>query len=172
MAHETSGYGLIIRPAVAGDAEPLAELLNEIIRAGGTTALETPLAPAQFADAFLKGPDFISCYVAEDPASGVPVGFQSLERHYELPAGWADIGTFARMRPKLPGVGTALFAVTQVKARELGIVAINAAIRADNRGGLAYYDKMGFETYMVLPAMPLKDGTPVDRILKRYDMQP
>jgi len=161
---------LIVHDAVAADAKLLANILNEIIRAGGTTALETPFSPSQFADAFLQGPDFIACFVAHDTVSGERVGFQSLERHRELPEGWADIGTFARMQPKLPGVGTALFAVTRMKARELGLVAINAAIRADNRGGLAFYEKMGFETYGTQRAMPLRDGTPVDRILKRYDV--
>lgn len=159
---------LVVRAAVTSDAAPLAELLNEIIRAGGTTALETPFSPSQFADGFLQGPDFISCFVAEDPTSGEPLGFQSLERHVDLPRGWADIGTFVRR--KRTGVGMALFAVSRQWAKQLGLVAINAAIRADNRGGLGYYDKIGFETYMTLPAMPLNDGTPVDRILKRYDL--
>ncbi len=159
-----------VRVAVAADAGPLADILNDIIRAGGTTAYETPFNAATFTEAFLLGPDFISCLVAEDPVTRAPIGFQSLERHSELPQGWADIGTFARMQPKVPGVGTALFAATRVMARDLGIVAINAIIRADNQRGLAFYDKLGFQTYRTLPAVPLKDGTPVDRILKRYEV--
>jgi ribosomal protein S18 acetylase RimI-like enzyme len=50
------------------------------------------------------------------------------------------------MKPKLSGVGTALFAATKAKARQLGLAAIDAAIRPDNRGGLAIYEKMGFRT--------------------------
>ena len=159
-----------VRAAVGSDAGPLAEILDEIIRAGGTTAHETPFSAARFADSYLYGADALACFVAEDPASGAPAGFQALGRHHELPEGWADIGTFARMRPKLPGVGTALFAATRVRARELGLVAINAAIRADNYGGLAFYEKLGFATFRTIPAVPLQDGTPVDRILKRYDV--
>jgi hypothetical protein len=40
----------------------------------------------------------------------------------------------------------------------------------DNRVGLAFYEKMGFRTYETLRRVPLRDGTPVDRILKRYDV--
>lgn len=161
-----------VRAAVTADAEPLSALLNEIIRAGGTTAHETLFSPAQFAESYLQGSDALACFVAEDPVGGQPVGFQALGRYHGLPHGWADIGTFARMHPKVPGVGTALFAATRAKARDLGLIAINAAIRADNRGGLAFYEKIGFRTYRTLPAVPLKDGTSVDRILKRFDVSP
>jgi len=66
------------------------------------------------------------------------------------------------------GVGTALFAATVVRAREVGLTAINATIRADNKGGLAFYTKMGFETYGIARGVPLRDGTPIDRVSKRY----
>jgi L-amino acid N-acyltransferase YncA len=161
---------LIVRDASANDAVPLADILNAIIEAGGTTAMEEALNAVEFAEHFLRGPDVFSCAVAVDPASDEPVGFQALKRYAELPEGWADIATFARMKPKLPGIGTALFAATKAKARQLGLVTINAAIRADNRGGLAFYEKMGFRTYETLRRVPLKDGTPVDRVLKRYDV--
>lgn len=44
----------------------------------------------------------------------------------------------------------------------------NATIRADNAGGLAYYARMGFQDYAVARGVPLADGTPVDRISRRY----
>ena len=61
-----------------------------------------------------------------------------------------------------------MFAATRARARELGLAAINATIRADNSGGLAFYSKMGLKDYAVDRAEPLADGTPVDRIHKRY----
>jgi L-amino acid N-acyltransferase YncA len=161
---------LIVREASTSDAVPLANILNAIIEAGGTTAMEAPLNAVEFTEHFLCGSDVISCAVAVDPANSEPVGFQALKRYADLPKAWADIATFARMKRKLPGVGTALFAATKAKARKLGLVTINAAIRADNRVGLAFYEKMGFRTYEMLRRVPLKDGTPVDRILKRYDV--
>jgi L-amino acid N-acyltransferase YncA len=156
-----------VRPAKLADAGVLCDLLNEIIRIGGTTAFETPLTVAEFTKCFLSGPNFISCFVAEEK-SGLLLGFQALERHVELPDNWGDIATYARPKPKIRGVGAALFAATKVKARESQLSAINATIRADNTSGLAYYKKMGFEDYKITEAVPLRDGTPVDRVSKRF----
>ncbi|MBP1887174.1 ribosomal protein S18 acetylase RimI-like enzyme [Ensifer mexicanus] len=78
-----------------------------------------------------------------------------------------DGGNWSKM-PTSCGAGTALFAAAKAHAREAGLEAINATIRADNAGGLAYYAKMGFIDYKVEKAVPLKDGQPVDRISKRY----
>lgn len=75
-----------------------------------------------------------------------------------------------RQNPKIPGVGTTLFAATLAAAEERNIEVINATIRADNTGGLAYYEKMGFRTYNMLEKVPLNDGTPVDRIQKQYQV--
>lgn len=164
----TNGSGLRIRDAVPSDATPLCDILNTIIRAGGTTAMETPLTSAEFSGSFLEGERFLVCFVAEDIRTGTLSGFQALSRHSDLPEDWADIATFARQEPSTPGVGTALFAQTRRWAKGRDLAAINAAIRADNRSGLAYYEKMGFRTYNIVTGVPLQDGTPVDRILKRY----
>lgn len=96
-----------IRKAVSSDAEELSALLNEIIRAGGTTALETPLSAAEFADWFIDGEFPLACHVAEHNQS--LVGFQSLSLYGDPPKGVADIATFARLNPKTAGVGSALF---------------------------------------------------------------
>jgi RimJ/RimL family protein N-acetyltransferase len=85
------------------------------------------------------------------------------------PKGLADIATFARTSPKIRGVGSALFPATRAAAaEEFGLEFVNATIRADNGSGLAYYAKMGFEIYDRLVQIPLLDGTPVDRIKKRF----
>lgn len=155
-----------IRKAVSADAEELCGLLNEIILAGGTTALETPLTAAEFADWFIDGEFPLICHVAEHDRS--LAGFQSLSLYGDPPKGYADIATFARVNSKIPGVGRALFPTTLAAAEELGLEFINATIRADNVCGLAYYTKMGFEPYDRLIQVPLLDGTPVDRIKKRF----
>ena len=160
-----------VRPATpAADIAALCDLLNVIIGIGGTTALEEPLTEAQFDEYFVGGAACLCCLVAEDPDRGV-LGFQVLARSKDLPGDWGDIGTFARAEPKTPGVGTALFAATKARAAGLGVVAINATIRADNVGGLAFYEKMGFRTYRTLEAVKLRDGRPVDRILKKYPLR-
>ncbi|MBB2677257.1 UNVERIFIED_ORG: L-amino acid N-acyltransferase YncA [Rhizobium esperanzae] len=157
-----------IRRAVSADAEELCSLLNEIILAGGTTALETPLTAAEFADWFIDGEFPLVCHVAVYDRS--LVGFQSLSLYGDPPKGYADIATFARASPKISGVGSALFPATRAAAEELGLEFINATIRADNVGGLAYYAKMGFQLYDRLVQVPLRNGTAVDRIKKRFKL--
>ena len=162
---------LEIRPARSDDAPGLADLLNEIIARGGTTALEEPFTPQALDRAYLTGPEVICCFVAIDAASGRHEGFQTLGRYRGLPRDIGDIGTFARVGGTGRGVGAALFAATKAQARRLGLAAINATIRADNTGGLAFYNRMGFADFSVRAAVPLQDGTPVDRVNRRYDLR-
>ena len=163
----TADIELRIRPAGPDDTEPLRRILNEIIAIGGTTAFETPLSAAEFDDCFLRGAECICCLIAET-AAGEALGFQSLTSKPGLPEGWADIATFTQRAPRRPGVGAALFRSTERAARDLGILAINATIRADNASGIPYYEKMGFQTWSLAPAVPLNDGTPIDRVSKVY----
>ena len=160
---------LSIRPAQPGDVAELVEILNQIIAAGGTTAIEEPLTEADFALWFLSGPDCVACHVAVTPDLRI-VGFQALVKTSRLPNGWVDVATFTR-RPRVPGVGSALFPVTREFAREAGFSVINATIRADNAGGLAYYAKLGFGDYSVAAGVALRDGTRVDRISRRYALR-
>jgi GNAT superfamily N-acetyltransferase len=158
-----------IRAGVRGDAAALADLLNEIIIAGGTTAYQIPFTPEGFANAHIDGPAVLTCMVAHDE-NDAPMGFQILLRDERLPQAWGDIGTFARRGATTRGIGTALFAATCDAARQLGLIGINATIRADNSGGLAFYGKQGFRDHAVASAVPLNDGTRVDRISKRYSL--
>ena len=157
---------LTIRPVTPADAAELAELLNAIIARGGTTAFETPFTPERLDQSYLTGSTVHCCFVAE--AGGRLLGFQTLGTQSFLPAHVGDIATFTRVGGTQSGVGTALFAATCQRARELGLTAINATIRGDNTGGLTFYSRMGFIDHEIVPAVPLKDGTPVDRIRKRF----
>ena len=158
---------MIVRSVRPEDAEVLLAILNEIIAIGGTTAYETPLSKQDFLDHFLSGPDHIACLAAER-SDGTLLGFQALERNPRLPDDCADIATFARQSPRIPGVGAALFQETRRLAAAQGFASINATIRADNAPGLAYYARMGFEDHSVDKAVPLQDGRPIDRISKRF----
>lgn len=162
--------GITVRPATDADAAPLAAMLNHIIAAGGTTAFEADFTPASFAARFVRGADLLACHVALDPESREPMGFQSLERAGWLGEGWADIATFTRREKPVPGAGRALTRATLARARPLGIRHINATIRADNAGGLAFYSCMGFVPYARALRVPLADGTPVDRLHHRLDL--
>jgi L-amino acid N-acyltransferase YncA len=155
-----------IRPVTSRDAAELAELLNAIIARGGTTAFETPFTPDRLDHAYLTGPTVHGCFVAQ--GDDQLLGFQTLGTQTFLPADIGDIATFTRLGGTQAGVGTTLFAATTARARQLGLAAINATIRGDNAGGLTFYTRLGFVDHEVVPAVPLKDGTPVDRIRKRF----
>jgi L-amino acid N-acyltransferase YncA len=163
--------GIEIRPAREGDAEELATLLNEIIARGGTTALEEPLTADTLARTMLIGPDVICCFVAVARDTGQLAGFQTLARSDDLADDIGDIGTFARVGATQRGVGSALFAATRAEAARQGLAQINATIRADNVGGLAFYKRMGFVDHDIKRAVPLKSGAAVDRISKRYSLK-
>ena len=164
----SSGHEAVnIRRAEPSDVVSLCAILNAVIEIGGTTAFEVQMTLDEFDKYFVKGPNCLTCFVAESVRKEV-IGFQALARHPALPPNWADIGTFARTDAGRSGVGTALFAATKKAASGLDIVAINATIRADNASGIPYYDRMGFETYHTAAGVRLRDGTPVDRISKRY----
>lgn len=162
---------LHVRPATPADAHAMAELINAIIAVGGTTAHEDPFTAAAMDAEYISLPQSISCVVAED--GGKLLGFQGLAFPYPddpMPPGWATIGTFARVGLTQRGVGSALFVRTLTSARAAGIAAIDATIRADNVGGLAFYSRLGFVDYDRRIAVPLKDGTPMDRVRKRFDI--
>ena len=157
-----------IRPARSEDMAQMADILNEIIAIGGTTAHEKPVTAQKLEDSYLNS-DAYCCVVAIDDAGEV-AGFQALENGSEYGVGIGEISSFARQTPKTPGTGSALFKATVEGARAANLSAINAKIRADNVPGLAYYTKMGFQDHSVIPGVPLSDGTPVDRVLKRYQL--
>jgi L-amino acid N-acyltransferase YncA len=149
------------------DAPALASLLNEVIARGGTTAYEEPFTPEALLEEMLVGPDVICCFVAQD-GKGSLWGFQSLLRSDGLPDDVGDIATFSRVGTVQKGTGSRLFAATRQAATEKGLMGINATIRADNAGGLAFYSRLGFTDHGIDRAVPLRDGTPVDRIHRRF----
>ena len=162
---------LTTRPATPKDATAMAALLNEIIAIGGTTAYEEPFTTESMDHHYVSAPNLIACTVAEQ--DGELLGFQGLfwsEEEDPRLAGWAFIATFARVGRTGGGVGRALFAQTVKAARGASVRTIDATIRADNTSGLAFYSRMGFTDYGRLAGVPLKDGTPVDRIQKRFDL--
>jgi L-amino acid N-acyltransferase YncA len=160
--------GFTVRDARAEDAPGLCDLLNAIVRAGGTTARLTEMTVPEFEDWYISGAHVPWCLVAV--AAEVRLGFQGLSVHKLLPAGWVDIGTFTQQGSAVRGVGTALFTATRIRAAALGFSVINATIRADNAPGLAYYAKMGFRDYKVDRSVPLADGRMVDRVNRRFDL--
>lgn len=156
---------MIIRNATDDDRAQMTAILNEIIAIGGTTAFEQPLSSDYF-DRFIdpSDPKFF-LFVAE--TADAVVGLQWMEPLDPPNAHLGGIATFAKPGTVQRGIGSALFKATRAASKSAGYTGIEAKIRADNIGGLAYYAKMGFEDHHVSAAVPLSDGTPVDRIHKR-----
>jgi N-acetylglutamate synthase-like GNAT family acetyltransferase len=159
---------MIVRQATVTDATAMADLLNTIIRIGGTTAHETEMTEDHIAQYYITGPAVICCHVAV--TDGRLIGFQALDRNHALPAGWGDIGTFVAPDVQRSGAGLRLFAATCDAARAAGIATINATIRADNAPGLGYYARRGFVDYAADPDYRLSDGRRVGRISRRFDL--
>ena len=164
-----SPESLTIRIADANDTEAMRTLLNEIIRVGGTTAITNELSCDEMREWFIAGKAFVSCFVALD-SGGKIIGFQSLSTYCTLPSRWVDIATFTSRARHKSGVGSALFLRTRGAASRFGFAAINASIRVDNVGGLAYYSRMGFETYLVEDGDPQAHGRPFNRVHKRFTL--
>lgn len=153
-----------IRLARPSDAAAMAALINPIIAKGGTTALEEPLDALHFERRIAGFPARDFAHVALD--GDRLVGFQFVEAHQDLPDDMGDIATFVALGAARRGVGRALCAATFAEAKARGWRAVFAYIRADNAGGLAFYEKIGLRTDRIDEAVPLKTGAPVDRIGK------
>lgn len=159
---------LTIRPAGALDDRQMADLLNEIIAQGGTTALTRPVSTADMRAWRAEG--IRAAWHVAETDDGEIVGFQYVQQIDDLPPEAASIATFARVGRTGLGIGSALFEVTRQAAKALGYTWINADIRADNAGGLIYYQSRGFEDYGRKSGVRLSDGTVVDKVLKRFDL--
>jgi len=157
-----------VRRAGALDAAPMAELLNEIIAEGGTTAITEPVDRGFFLDGY-QAPQSI-WIVAEDDA-GALLGFQWVTPLESEPGLVAEIATFARVGRTGLGIGSALFAATREACLAEGYDWIRANIRADNTGGLIYYQSRGFEDYGRIEGYRMDNGQVVDKVLKRYALR-
>ncbi len=159
---------MIVRPAKLEDTQALTLILNEIIEIGGTTAYETPLEPEYFV-AIVNDPD-PKTFIHVVEAAGQVIAVQWMEAYAPPEDHIGGIATFAKPGLTQRGVGSLLFKTTLQASRDAGYVLLNATIRADNASGLAYYSKVGFQDFDVIPAVPLKDGTPMDRVRKRFTL--
>ena len=157
-----------VRRAGPLDTGPMADLLNEVIAAGGTTALSQPVTGDTLKGWMDKYPGCI-WHMAEDD-TGTLLGFQYIHDHDTHGPEVATIATFARRGRTGLGIGSRLFEATRQAAADHGYTWIEADIRADNAGGLAYYQSRGFERYGTRPGMEIAPGLTVDKVLTRYDL--
>lgn len=159
-----------VRPAIALDAPSMARLLNPIIEDGGTTAITNKVTGDVLASWMDDKYDRAAWQVAVNDAEHV-VGFQWIAQGGDyLPQEAAEIATFVQIGQTGLGIGSKLFDATKRAAKELEYKWINANIRADNEGGLIYYQSRGFQDYGRIEGYEMADGQKVDKVLKRYDL--
>lgn len=138
----------MIREAQERDAASMSDVLQELIAVGK----RTNSAKVEFVlSHYLNHPARLHCAVATDNESTV-LGFQSLkiagkENPYGTPIGWGIIGTHVRPVAARHGVASRLFGFILKGAREANLLAIEAHIGRTNDTALAYYDRIGFQTY-------------------------
>jgi len=161
---------ITVRKAGAMDAREMAELLSAIIDKGGTTAHTGEVTRETILEWMTRYIDRSAWHVAEDD-QGQILGFQFLEPHPELPPEACDIATFVKVGQTGLGIGSKLFDASKQAARALDYAWINATIRADNAGGLTYYQSRGFETYLQQRDVALANGQIVNKVNKRYGLR-
>ena len=157
-----------IRKASRLDTPDMARLLTAIIAQGGTTALTKPVESSDLADWMAQAPAVSAWHVAE--AEGTIVGFQWIGPSGDLGPKVCEIATFVEVGRTGLGIGSALFTATAQAAKALGYNWIDATIRADNEGGLIYYQSRGFRDWDHLYGVRLENGLIVDKVRKRYDL--
>lgn len=161
---------ITVRKAIALDANSMARLLNDIIDEGGTTAMTREVTGIDIRNWMAYAPTRSAWHVALDDGEEVQ-GFQWIEPRNGLPSEACDIATFVKIGKTGLGIGSALFDATHKAATALGYGWINANIRADNEGGLIYYQSRGFRDYGHIDNYALESGQIVDKVLKRYDIK-
>ncbi len=160
---------ITVRRALPIDTRQMATLLNSIIERGGTTAIERAVTGQDIADWMGFMPERAAWHVAVDEAGAV-LGFQWIEPAGYLPENAAEIASFVQLGKSGLGIGSKLFEATKTASRKLGYAWINANIRADNEGGLIYYQSRGFRDYDRWVDYKLPNGKIVDKVLKRFDL--
>lgn len=150
------------------DARALANLLNENAVQKEATAPAQKISPSDLIEE-MRIPN-AAWHIAEDD-KGRAQGFQWIAPHPDLPADTAEIASFVRLGGAGLEVGSSLFKVTCNAARSLKYSAIYAIIRADNTGGLAYYQSRGFETVKLINGIELDSGPIIDKVWKRYALR-
>jgi L-amino acid N-acyltransferase YncA len=157
-----------IRPVRVEDGEGIVKVLNPLILSGENTALDR-VVTAQEERAFISDFPVRGVFnIAERAEDGVIVGFQNIEPFATYTDAFAHvgiIGTYVDQSGQRQGIGRLLFEATRLAAKEKGYEKFIAFVRADNPGGLAYYNRIGFEAIGVAKRHAKIKGRYIDEVL-------
>jgi RimJ/RimL family protein N-acetyltransferase len=157
-----------IRPAEAGDAQPLVELAGEVGGEEGawlltTEAWRSVAEERRYLRAVRRHAD-AAVYVVED--EGRIVARLSLARDIH-PASFhvADLGLMVAASHRRRGAGRALLRQAVVWAGTAGVRKLELHVFPWNEPAIALYESFGFEREGLRKGHYLRDGAPVDAIL-------
>lgn len=157
-----------IRPVRVEDAEGVANVLNPLIQAGESTALDRVFTTDE-ERIFISGfPTRGVFNVAEKTEDGVIVGFQNVEPFATYTNSFAHvgvIGTYVDPSGHRQGIGRLLFEATRLAAKDRGYEKLFAFVRADNAGALAFYKRIGFEVIGTAKRHAKIKGRYVDEVM-------
>ncbi len=142
---------LSIRRITSASADAIVALLNPIIAAGTYTAITRPI-DIEDQRAFITGLPARALYHGAFDERGVLLGIQDVLPDPDAPT-QGHVSTFIALAAHRRGVGRALTTTTLARARDHGYQIIQAEIRADNPGALAFYAAQGFEVVGRAPGL-------------------
>lgn len=152
-----------VRPMEQRDVPACADLLNHTIALGGTTAYEEPYSYEHFEAHYLNEPPVTHVVLWNDRIVGFQGAFD--DGNDDL-----SIGSFTDQRNPVKGAGRVIFPVTCDAARAKGFKRILAKITEDNVPGLAYYSSIGFKDLDIIPNDATRNGKPIARVIKVFDL--
>lgn len=160
---------MILRGAVAADAEAICGILNPVIRDTAITFNAQERTPADIVEAIDSAP----CYLVAE-AEGEVIGFASYDQ-FRKGVGYAramehSIVLADAARGK--GAGRALMDAITKHARAAGVGSLWAGVSAENPDGVAFHAAVGFETVATLPKVGFKFGRWMDLVLMRQWLDP
>lgn len=160
---------MILRAAIAADAEAITHILNPVIRDTAITFNSEERSPADIVQAIKTMP----CYMVAEDDSGV-LGFASYDQ-FRKGIGYARamehtivLGENARGK----GAGRALMNALTEHAKAAGVGSLWAGVSAENTAGVAFHTAIGFEIVATLPKVGFKFGRWMDLVLMRQWLDP
>ena len=158
---------LRIRQAREADAEAVIGIWNPIIGAGVYSALDTPLTLESERAYIMNFPSRGVFLVAERLENRRVVGFQAIEPFATYTHAFDHVGvvgTCVDLGLRRCGIGTHLARASFEEARRKGYEKLFTYIRADNDGGLRFYEKRGFRVVGIARKHAKVKGQYVDSV--------
>ena len=160
---------MIIRRAVAGDAEAIRSILNPVIR-DTTISFKPKELSIEDAKSLLR--DAQAVFVAEN--GGGPVGVASYDQ-FRRGLGYArtmEHSIVLAPEARGQGAGRRLMQAIENDARSKGVGSMWAGVSAENPAGVAFHASVGFEEVARLPKVGFKFDRWLDLILMRKWLDP